>query len=62
MNPNNKYCVKCNKFWGSDEKNGYCSVCFKEEGKVLNLDKLKESDTKMDIDQPQKPVQVKVFF
>ncbi len=31
MNSNNNLCKKCNKFYGRQETQGYCSVCFKGE-------------------------------
>jgi len=69
-NSSNQYCIKCHKFWGSEARRGYCSVCYKEEEKNLKLqeqkdvtlEKPKESD-KMDIDsntepKVERPVQV----
>jgi hypothetical protein len=66
----NQYCIKCHKYWGSESRKWYCSVCFKEEEKNLKLkeeekpkeEKPKENE-KMDIDSELpvvlKPVQVK---
>ena len=68
--PTNQYCIKCHKYWGSESRQWYCSVCYKEEEKNLKPaivpekvdEKPKDSD-KMDIDsvtevKNERPVQV----
>ena len=63
-----QYCIKCHKYWGSEERKWYCSVCFKEEEKKLkvqnekNEEKPKESE-KIEIEiesklEPERAVQV----
>jgi len=64
-----QYCIKCHKYWGSEARKWYCSVCFKEEEKNLKLqneknekneEKPKESE-KIEIEsklEPERPVQV----
>ena len=69
----NQYCIKCHKFWGSEARKWYCSVCFKEEEKniiptekpIETKDEIPKETEKMDIDTEtkiEKLVQVHQFI
>ena len=64
-------CLKCKRFFGSEITKGFCSVCFKIEGKgneEMNIEKKDEEikpaqieekkEDKVDIAQSTKPVQI----
>ena len=44
----NNTCTKCNKFFGTKEMQGLCSVCFKQDGgvKKMSIDETKPTEEK----------------
>eukprot|EP00792_Barthelona_sp_PAP020_P007669 TRINITY_DN3158_c0_g2_i1.p1 TRINITY_DN3158_c0_g2~~TRINITY_DN3158_c0_g2_i1.p1 ORF type:complete len:132 (+),score=28.45 TRINITY_DN3158_c0_g2_i1:43-438(+) len=59
QNDQPQLCIKCQKFYGSNQTNGYCSVCYKEVASLnpdLILSSIKEPNISPKIESAAKPI------